>query len=68
MRFKLVTIETNYLKKIQEHIFFPSNLWKTLSYQILLQSAIRDEPGTVWLLPVIVFNNMNACLVVDEHF
>lgn len=26
MRFKLVTIETNYLKKIQEHIFFSSNL------------------------------------------
>lgn len=68
MSFKLVTIETNYLKKIQEHIFFSSNLWKTLSYQILLQSAIRDEPDTVWLLPVIVFNNMNACLVVDEHF
>lgn len=68
MRFKLVTIETNYLKKIQEHIFFQVIYAKTLSYQIFLQSAIRDEPDTVLLLPVIVFNNMNACLVVDEHF
>lgn len=56
------------LKENPRAYFFSSNLWKTLSYQILLQSAIRDEPDTVWLLPVKVFNNMNACLVVDEHF
>lgn len=47
VRFKLVTIETNYLKKIQEHIFFQVIYEKLYRTKFFLQSAIRDEPDTV---------------------
>lgn len=49
MRFKLVTIETNYLKKIQEHILFQVNyerLYRTKFYynlQYVMNQTLSDS-------------------------
>lgn len=49
MRFKLVTIETNYLKKIQEHIFFQAiyeKLYRTKFYynlQYVMNQTLSDS-------------------------
>lgn len=49
MRFKLVTLETNYLKKIQEHIFFQviyEKLYRTKFYynlQYVMNQTLSDS-------------------------